>query len=212
MTGFPETIGPEDLLQIYRLGCFPMANSADQRGFSIVEPKNRGLIPIDLHIPKRLRRTIRHHPFEVRINTDFETVIRACATARPETWINEDIEYLFICLHQMGYAHSVECWRGGQLVGGLYGLAIGGVFCGESMFSIETDASKTALVHLCARLKRGGFSVLDAQFHNPHLEQFGLYEVPQADYLEKLEAHMFDPTDFVQKDIAEEVLLDGFLE
>lgn len=183
----PEFLTPEDLIDLYRIGLFPMAESADDQGFSIVEPRFRALLPIDtLHIPSRLKRTVRQHPFEIRIDTAFAAVIEGCATARPETWINHDIRTLFIELHRRGFAHSVECWKDGELVGGLYGLALGQVFCGESMFSRATDASKIALIHLGARLKAGGFKLLDAQFHNPHLDQFGVYQMPQNEYIENL--------------------------
>ncbi len=208
----PEIITPEDLLQIYALGCFPMAESMEDDTFSIVEPKIRACLPIhDLHIPKRLRRKVRQRPFNIRIDTDFPSVIRQCALARPETWINRDIEQLFIELHSRGIAHSIECWHGEKLVGGLYGLALGRVFCGESMFSLETDASKVALVHLCARLDAAGFALLDAQFHNPHLEQFGLYQIPQAEYCDLLSIHKDNPTDFMCTGKSEAQLIMEFL-
>lgn len=173
----------------YREGRFPMAETADDP-FLIVTPHERGLLPIkDLHISHSLKKTLKRAPYEVRVDTAFDAVITACAEPqpdRPETWINSDILLLFNELHRQGHAHSVECWDGDTLVGGLYGLAVGGVFCGESMFSRATDASKVALVHLCKRLEAGGFSLLDAQFHNPHLEQFGLYTLPQDAYVARL--------------------------
>lgn len=202
---------PDDLLQIYCMGCFPMAESGDDPDFSIVEPVKRALLPIrNLHIPKRLKRTVLQTPFGVSVDKDFSGVMRACATAREDTWINPAIEELFASLHEAGYAHSVECWKDGELVGGLYGLAMGGTFCGESMFSLETDASKVALVHLCARLDYGGFSQLDAQFRNPHLDQFGLYEIPQEDYLVRLRQHLADRCDYVCAGKTEPELLERF--
>ena len=173
----------------YREGRFPMAETADDP-FLIVTPHERGLLPIkDLHISHSLKKTLKRAPYDVRIDTAFDDVITACAEPhpdRPETWINPDIRLLFNELFAQGHAHSVECWQDSKLVGGLYGLTVGGVFCGESMFSRATDASKVALVHLCARLDAGGFTLLDAQFHNPHLEQFGLYTIPQDEYVERL--------------------------
>lgn len=204
-------IGPDDLIRIYRQGCFPMAETVDDAGFDIIEPVQRGLLPVrDLHIPVRLARTVRQGRFEIRTDTAFSEVIRLCAATRAQTWINAGIAGLFMRLHDQGLAHSVECWREGRLVGGLYGLAIGGVFCGESMFSLVRDASKVALVHLCARLHAGGFSVLDAQFHTPHLEQFGLYEVEQAAYVSLLNRHGDDPADFSCGGESEAALLDQY--
>ena len=208
----PEFLTPEDLIDLYRIGLFPMAESADDQGLSIVEPRIRALLPVDnLHIPSRLKRTVRQHPFEIRIDTAFADVIEGCATARPETWINHDIRSLFIELHQRGIAHSVECWKEGELVGGLYGLALGQVFCGESMFSRATDASKIALIHLCARLKAGGFKLLDAQFHNPHLDQFGVYQMPQSEYTASLMRLRDNPADFKLEGKSAAALLAAYL-
>lgn len=177
-----------DILNAYRKGLFPMAEDAEADHFFFYEPEKRGLLPIQsFHIPKRLARTVRKQPFKVTINTAFTDVIDGCAEAtddRPKTWINQSIRDIFIILHQARYAHSVECWdEDGTLVGGLYGLALGGVFFGESMFSRKTDASKIALVHLMARLWAGGFVLCDIQFINEHLTQFGAYEIPQSEYL-----------------------------
>lgn len=209
----PEFLTPEDLIDLYRIGLFPMAESADDQGFSIVEPRVRALLPIDtLHIPSRLKRTARQHPFEIRIDAAFAAVIEGCATARPETWINHDIRTLFIELHRRGIAHSVECWKDDELVGGLYGLALGQVFCGESMFSRATDASKIALIHLCARLKAGGFKLLDAQFHNPHLDQFGVYQMPQNEYIENLMRLRDNQADFRLEGKSAAALLAAYLE
>lgn len=187
----PLNLGPDHLLRLYRMGIFPMAESAEEEGFALIEPHNRALLPIlGLHIPKRLKKTLRRHRYRITVNTAFEEVITACAAPAPgreETWINTGIRNLFIALHEKGHAHSIECRdEAGMLTGGLYGLAVGSVFCGESMFSNTTDASKIALIHLCARLWRAGFDMLDTQFSNPHLEQFGLYEIPQEEYRRKL--------------------------
>lgn len=177
-----------DILNAYRNGLFPMAEDADADHFFFYEPEKRGLLPIhSLHIPKRLARTVRRNQFRVTINTAFIDVIDGCAEStpdRPKKWINENIRDIFIILHQAKYAHSVECWdNDGNLAGGLYGLVLGSVFFGESMFSRQTDASKVALVHLMARLWAGGFDVCDIQFINDHLTQFGAYEIPQSEYL-----------------------------
>lgn len=174
-----------------------MADSADSLSFDFYRPVKRGLLPIaDLHIPRRLKKTLRQYPYKVTVDTAFETVIDSCAAARdvrPSTWINKPIRDVFVALHEMGHAHSVECWKGSKFAGGIYGLKIGSVFCGESMVSFETDASKIALIHLAARLWHGGFTILDAQFHNPHLEQFGLYEIPQSQYEKKIAIDMNRP-------------------
>lgn len=175
------------VLNAYRDGVFPMAESADDPSFAFYKPYLRGLIPIEgLHIPAKLLKEIKAAPFTVTMDRAFEDVIDGCAVATPKrsnTWINAPIRNIFVSLHQAGHAHSIECWgKDGKLAGGLYGLAIGGVFCGESMFSIEKSASKIALVHLCALLWDSGFTVLDSQFINPHLLQFGAYEIPQEEY------------------------------
>jgi leucyl/phenylalanyl-tRNA--protein transferase len=193
---------PLELLEVYRLGYFPMAKSRDDDAFDIVAPLTRALLPIEnFHVPKRLKRTISNIPFDIRFDTAFEQVITSCANAKrtteSDTWINDHIISLFLQLHQMGVAHSVECWtRDNQLVGGLYGLTLGSTFCGESMFSHTTDASKIALVHLVARLKANSFKLLDSQFRNPHLDQFGLYEMPQDDYVAKMQAGLKDRVEF----------------
>ncbi len=174
---------PEDLLACYQRGVFPMAESRDDEGFFIVDPEWRCVFPLDsFHVPKRLARTLRQDKFTFTINREFGRVIDGCAAPgkdREDTWINPDIRALYMELHQRGMAHSVEARIGGELVGGLYGVALGGAFFGESMFSWETDASKVALVHLAARLNRGGFKLLDAQFITPHLEQFGAQTLPR---------------------------------
>ncbi|HEV7258534.1 MAG TPA: leucyl/phenylalanyl-tRNA--protein transferase [Bosea sp. (in: a-proteobacteria)] len=181
----PE-ITPEIMLRAYAAGIFPMAETADDPNLFWVEPELRGVIPLDrFHLPARLARTVRADRFEVRVDSDFEAVIAACAEARPdrpETWINGRIREIFGALFRLGYVHTVECWLDERLVGGLYGLSLGGAFFGESMFHRTTDASKVALVHLVARLRQGGYSLLDAQFQTAHLAQFGTQEVPRAAY------------------------------
>jgi leucyl/phenylalanyl-tRNA--protein transferase len=185
---------PEMVLEIYRMGCFPMAESADDDHFEIFEARERSLLPFQhLHVPRSLKKKILQRVFDVRINTAFDDVIDACAEnveTRPESWINTPIRNVFKELHRLGHAHSVECFREDKLVGGLYGLQIGGAFCGESMFSRATDASKVALVYLCAVMERAGFTLLDAQLPNPHLAQFGQYMVPRDEYLALLEVSM----------------------
>lgn len=179
-----------------------MATSRADDGFDMVAPLTRALLPIEnFHVPKRLKRTFFKAPFDIRYDTAFEQVITSCANAtrahESDTWICDDIISLFIQLHGQGIAHSVECWtRDNQLVGGLYGLALGSTFCGESMFSVESDASKIALVHLVGRLKIKGFKLLDSQFRNPHLDQFGLYEMPQDEYVAKMQAGLQDRVEF----------------
>src|SRR5580765_6724670 len=160
-----------------------MAESRDASDVLWVRPHERGIIPLDtFHVPRRLAGTIKADRYEVRVNTAFGEFIRGCAEVRPgrrETWINAAIVDVFEALHARGIAHSVETWHGGQLVGGVYGLSLGGAFFAESKFSRKTDASKVALVHLAARLKFGGYMLLDAQFPNPHLEQFGAIAVSE---------------------------------
>lgn len=187
---YPIQINAQNLLNAYKGGLFPMAEKAEDSHFYWIDPELRGILPInDFHIPKKLKRQVLKFPYEVKINTGFEDVIENCAVItdkRDETWINEPIKELFIDLHHLGHAHSVEAWDGNRLVGGLYGLAIGGAFFGESMFSHQSDASKMALVHLVARLWHLGYELLDTQFTNPHLEQFGCLEIPRDLYKEKL--------------------------
>lgn len=174
---------PDDLIACYRRGVFPMAESREDEGFFIVDPEWRCILPLNaFHVPKRLKRTIRRDTFSFSIDRDFAAVIDACAAPAPDredTWINSDIRGLYLDLNARGLAHSVEAHFEGELVGGLYGVALGGAFFGESMYSTMTDASKAALVHLVARLKFGGFRLLDAQFTTPHLEQFGAQTLPR---------------------------------
>lgn len=179
-------ITPDLLLRAYRVGLFPMAEARDDHRLYWLDPEQRGVLPLQgFHLPRRLRRTVLAGRYRVTVDVAFATVVAACAAPaaqRTETWINPVIETLFTDLHEMGHAHSMECWEGDEMVGGLYGLAIGGAFFGESMFSRARDASKVALVHLVARLRRGGFTLLDTQFVTQHLAQFGAREVPRDFY------------------------------
>ena len=183
---------PEILLAAYAAGVFPMAESADDPELFWVDPHHRGILPLDaFHVPRRLARLIRQDKFSVSCDGAFEEVIRSCAEAtekRPNTWINDEIVRLYAALFDRGAAHSVECRRGSELVGGLYGVSIGAAFFGESMFSRETDASKVALVHLVARLRLGGYRLLDTQFLTPHLARFGGIEITRARYRRLLAA------------------------
>ena len=177
---------PDILLQAYAAGIFPMAEGADDPELFWVDPTRRGIIPLDgFHIPRRLKRVLRQARFTIRVDTAFTEVIRCCAEAsetRPTTWINDEIIRLYSALAGLNAAHSVECWREDTLVGGLYGVSLGAAFFGESMFSCATDASKIALVHLVARLRLGGYQLLDTQWLTPHLQQFGGIEISRAHY------------------------------
>ncbi|TWB12950.1 leucyl/phenylalanyl-tRNA--protein transferase [Nitrospirillum amazonense] len=206
---------PELLLRAYAMGVFPMAESADDDEIFWFDPPERGILPLDgFHAPRRLLRTVRQGRFQVSVDTDFEGVMRACGestTDRPDTWINAQILEAYVALHRQGRAHSVECRREGQLVGGLYGVSIGGAFFGESMFSRETDASKVALVHLVARLRAGGYSLLDTQFVTTHLSQFGAVEIPRAEYQARLARALPRPGRF-HCGLDEGALVAGFLQ
>ncbi len=195
-----DGLTPDIVLQAYRAGIFPMAAHRHDADIRWYDPPRRGLLPIAaLHVPKRLRRTIlKEHPYRIAFDTDFEGVIRNCADIRPETWINDEIIALYTALHHQGHAHSAEAWHGDQLVGGVYGIALGSAFFGESMFSSATDASKIALVYLVARLWRRGFELFDAQFINDHLLQFGVYEIPRAEYHRHLKQALSKKADFNQ--------------
>lgn len=195
-----SSITPQILLRAYAAGIFPMAESAEDNALYWVEPEERGIIPLDgLKVSHSLRKSVRRRLFEVKVDHDFAGVIAACAAKTPErrsTWINARIKSLYTQLHRLGCCHSIECWQEGQLVGGLYGVRIGAVFFGESMFSRATDASKVALVHLVARLNYGGFKLLDAQFVNPHLERLGATTLPRAQYHKVMEPLLERPADF----------------
>jgi leucyl/phenylalanyl-tRNA--protein transferase len=210
----------EDMVACYRAGVFPMADARDDDRIFLVDPEQRGVIPLDaFHLPRRLARTVRADRYLVRVDSAFDAVVQACAEARPgrtETWINAPIQRLYGELFARGQAHSVECWQadapdhaerdaGGKplgpsphpaLVGGLYGVALGGAFFGESMFSVARDASKVALAHLVARLRVGGFQLLDTQFLTEHLAQFGARDVPRAVYRKLLAQALAQDADF----------------
>jgi leucyl/phenylalanyl-tRNA--protein transferase len=190
----------DNLIECYRRGVFPMADARDDERLFLVDPTLRGIIPLDgFHLPRRLARTVRSGLYEVRVDTAFAAVIAGCAAPRPdrpETWINHTIEALCLELFARGEAHSVETWADGRLVGGLYGVALGGAFFGESMFSVARDASKVALAHLVSRLRAGGFTLLDTQFMTDHLRTFGAIEIPRAEYRRRLRSALRTPAVF----------------
>ncbi|MEO1038324.1 MAG: leucyl/phenylalanyl-tRNA--protein transferase [Pseudomonadota bacterium] len=196
MRGF----GVEELLACYARGVFPMAEARDDPRIFLLNPDERGVIPLDaFHIPRSLARAVKRETFDITVNQSFEDVVAACAEPAPgrdETWINEPIERLYREMHAQGHAHSIEARRDGRLVGGLYGVTLGGAFFGESMFSLEADASKVALVHLVARLKAGRFALLDTQFITSHLERFGAVTVERRAYLRTLTAAIGVEADF----------------
>jgi leucyl/phenylalanyl-tRNA--protein transferase len=190
----------DDLIACYRQGVFPMADSGHDARVFLVDPEERGVLPLKgFHVPRRLARTVRADVYQVRIDTAFAEVLVECAKPRPgrrETWINPPIRMMYRDLFAAGHAHSVECWKDGALAGGLYGVAIGGAFFGESMFSAARDASKAALVHLVARLIVGGYELLDAQFMTGHLAQFGAREIPRRTYHALLDQALKADADF----------------
>ena len=192
----------DDLIACYRRGVFPMSDTAHDDFVYLVDPERRGIIPLhDLHIPRRLARTVRSDAFQVRIDTVFEMVLEACAEARPnrpETWISAPIKALYMDLYRRGVAHSVETWRGEECVGGLYGVSLGSAFFGESMVSFARDASKVALIHLVGRLRAGRYQLLDAQFMTEHLTQFGGTTISRSDYRKRLAAALTHEGDFFQ--------------
>jgi len=181
---------PDILLRAYAEGLFPMAERRDDPTLYWVSPEQRGILPLDgFHVPRRLARTVRSGRFRVTADQAFAQVMQGCAAPAPgreQSWINEEIFRLYTALAASGQAHSLECWREGALVGGLYGVQLGAAFFGESMFSAERDASKVALVHLVERLRRGGFVLLDTQFLTAYLAGFGAIEIARADYLVRL--------------------------
>lgn len=195
----------DDLINCYRRGVFPMAEHRDDPDLFLVDPDVRGVLPLKgFHIPRSLGKAVRAQPYLIRTDTAFTRVMEACAEStpdRPSTWINTPILNLYSELHRRGFAHSVECWRDNRLVGGLYGVSVGGAFFGESMFSRATNASKIALVHLVARLIYGGYTLLDAQFSNPHLEQFGIQEVQRAKFRTLLRSALSRSGDFCAYDL-----------
>jgi leucyl/phenylalanyl-tRNA--protein transferase len=195
-------ITPEILLRAYACGIFPMAESADDPTLFWVEPEMRGVIPLEgFRVPSRLARTVRSNSFEVTVDRAFKAVIAGCAApqeGRESTWINTRIRDLYVGLHEMGHAHSVEVWQNGDLVGGLYGVNLGQAFFGESMFHLARDASKVALVHLVARLIAGGFQLLDTQYVTEHLRSFGAVEIPRRRYTALLDNAMKGEADFLK--------------
>jgi leucyl/phenylalanyl-tRNA---protein transferase len=196
----PDPVTPDILLRAYCSGLFPMAEDAEDEHLHWFDPRERGIFPLDAMVVSRsLAKKIRAAPYEISADRDFAQVLSACASSAPgreKTWINKRIVKVFHKLHELGYGHSIEAWRDGELVGGLYGLAIGGAFFGESMFHRATDASKICLIHLVARLRRGGFLLLDAQFLTPHLESLGAIEISRADYRRRLSAALHIDGDF----------------
>jgi leucyl/phenylalanyl-tRNA--protein transferase len=193
-------ITPEVLLKAYACGIFPMAESAEDSALYWIEPEQRGVIPMErFHVPARLARTVRLDRFTVTLNRDFDGVIDGCAEAqpgRPRTWINTRIRTLYRKLYERRHCHSIEVYDGDALVGGLYGVTLGRAYFGESMFHRARDASKVALVHLVARLKAGGFKLLDTQFVTDHLRIFGAVELPRRQYHKLLEAALVGEGDF----------------
>ena len=184
----PFELTPEILLRAYSIGLFPMAEDRDAAHLFWVEPEERAVFPLAaLKVSRSLAKTVRADVYEVKTDTDFGAVIDACAN-RDKTWINAEIRRIYCDLHDLGHAHSVECYQDGALVGGLYGVSLGAAFFGESMFHTARDASKVALVHLVARLKMGGYQLLDAQFLTPHLASLGAVEISRAEYRRRLSA------------------------
>ena len=193
-------LSPDLLLAAYSLGIFPMAESASSKELFWFDPKRRGVLPLDeFHIPRRLRRTLRQGQAEIRIDHDFDAVIAGCsapARGREGTWMNSEIRRVYRALFDQGACHTVEVYENGELTGGLYGVSIGAAFFGESMFHRRTDASKIALAFLVARLKAGGFTLLDTQFVTDHLTRFGAIEVSRREYHEMLDEALEIPADF----------------
>jgi leucyl/phenylalanyl-tRNA---protein transferase len=202
-------ITPEVLLKAYACGIFPMAESADDPALYWIEPEKRGVIPLDrFHLPGRLARTVRSDCFTVTVDRDFDGVLDGCAQSRPgrpRTWINTRIRTLYRKLYERRHCHSLEVYDGDLLVGGLYGVTLGRAFFGESMFHRARDASKVALVHLVARLRAGGFKLLDTQFVTDHLKTFGAIEVPRRQYHKLLEAALSGEGDFAALDTKQPV-------
>jgi leucyl/phenylalanyl-tRNA--protein transferase len=197
---FSIELTPELIIRAYQAGIFPMAEDASSDDLFWVSPQKRGIIPLDaFHVSRSLRKTLRTHPYSVRVDTDFPAIIEGCATARTErdtTWINAAIRKLYGQLFERGVVHTVEVWDGARLVGGLYGVALGGAFFGESMFHRATDASKIAMAHLVERLRAGGYRLLDTQFVTDHLKTFGGVEISREEYEVRLADALQHPGDF----------------
>lgn len=200
-----RVFGTAELLECYARGVFPMAEARDDARIYLLNPDERGILPLDgLHIPRRLRRSMKRSAYRITIDTCFNDVVAHCAAPAPgreETWINDGIRSLYSDLHTQGYAHSLEVWEGPHLAGGLYGVSLGSAFFGESMFSNRTNASKIGLIHLVARLKAGGFTLLDTQFTTDHLENFGVVTIERDAYLERLAIALDKPGDFYALDM-----------
>lgn len=196
----PLDLTPDMLLRAYAIGVFPMAEDRDDPDLFWIDPRMRGVMPFErFHVPRRLAKTVRQGRYHVTFDHAFEEVMEGCAemtARRPRTWINDKILTLYTSLYRMDHAHSVEVWEKGELVGGLYGVSLGGAFFGESMFSRARDASKVGLVHLVARLMRGGYTLLDSQFVTRHLENFGAIELPRAEYRTILAEAITEDADF----------------
>ncbi len=191
-----RSVDAQLMLSAYAQGIFPMATARDDDDLHWVDPKLRGIFPLDnFHISRSLARAIRRDNYEIRTDSAFSEVVRQCA-ARPETWINASLFALYDELHEMDHAHSLEVWQGGELIGGVFGLTLGGAFFGESMFSTRTNASKIALAYLVDRLKLGGFVLFDTQFLTPHLASLGAIEIPRAEYRERLAEALKRNADF----------------
>ena len=210
---FSKNLNCESILQIYRLGIFPMAKSRCDKKIYFVNPKKRALLPIKgFHVSKSFSRFIKKKPFYITVNTNFKKVINRCATEnRKDTWINETIENHFNNLHEIGVAHSIECWKNDKIVGGIYGIAMGGCFFAESMFSSVTNASKFALINLVARLYFLKYSILDIQFMNDHLKQFGAFEINQDLFKKKLSKYIDHNIHFQSLSVEDEDLFDNVL-
>ena len=197
----PSKITAEMLLRAYAIGIFPMAEARNDPELYWIDPESRGIIPLEsFHVARSLKKTLRHGSLSVTCDTCFEQVVEACAAPGPgrrQTWINQTIFDLCCQLFRMGHAHSVETWLDGRLVGGLYGISLGGAFFGESMFSTATDASKVALVHLVARLRVGNYGLLDTQFVTKHLSGFGAQAIPREDYKKRLTAALARQAQFL---------------
>lgn len=203
------------VLRAYAQGYFPMGDGYGNDEMNWYNPPQRAVLPLgDLHISRKLRRLALTSPYEIRIDTAFEAVIEGCTENRLYQWITRDIRNIFNALHKAGLAHSVECWSENRLVGGIYGLALGSAFCAESMFNRAPEASKIALLHLCARLAKGGFTLLDCQIWNEHTGQFGAYDIPKNEYLARLDRAICTPADFALEGFTQAVteaeLIAGF--
>lgn len=212
-SNFYENLNSELIIQIYKLGIFPMAKSRFDSKIYFVNPKKRAILPIkNFHVSKSFSRLIKTKPFYITVNTNFKKVIKKCATEnRTDTWINATIEKKFYNLHKIGIAHSIECWKNNEIVGGIYGIALGGCFFAESMFSSVSNASKFALVNLVARLYFLKYSILDVQFINDHLRQFGAFEITQKLFKKKMSRYINESINFQSLSVKDEDLFDNVL-